>query len=150
MLYIEGKINWILKWGLSQLLLWFWVIKVLTSLCVANNYSIHLEIAPRQSHESEILLYFSLVYSGNVFSSGSSKTSSGLCHFRGVLKVDTLLSTVALKVFLGPIASASPGNWPGMLIPRPPLHPLSPHLWGWGPAHPPNDSAAHGSLRIVA
>lgn len=74
-----------------------------------------------------------------MFSSGPSETSSGLCHLGGVLKVDTLLSTV----FLRPIALASPGNWTGMLIPSPPLHPLSHHLWGWGPAHPPQDSAAH-------
>lgn len=30
---------------------------------MANNYTVHLEIAPEQSHESQILLYFSFVYS---------------------------------------------------------------------------------------
>lgn len=56
---------------------------------MSNNYSAHLEIAPEQSHDSQIFLCFSFVYSYNILSSGSPKTSSGLYSLRRFLKVDT-------------------------------------------------------------
>lgn len=53
------KVISILKlWGLSQSLSWFWVIELLTFLCIAIDDSIHLEMAPEQSHESQILFFF--------------------------------------------------------------------------------------------
>lgn len=73
-----------------------------------------------------------------------SETSCGFYNFRGVLKVDTCLSiVVALKVFLRPVASASPVNLLGMQILRPSLDPLNQSLWGWGLTNPPDDSAAN-------
>lgn len=54
---------------------------------MAHNYTIHLQITPKQSHESQILLYFSFVYSGNILLSRLPETSSGLYSLRGFLKV---------------------------------------------------------------
>lgn len=78
-----------------------------------------------------------------MLSSRSSKISSGLNSFRGVLKVDSHALAQLFSVFLLPVALASPENLLGMQIPRLSLDPLNQNLWGWGPANPPGGSAEH-------
>ena len=68
---------------------WFWVIKVLPSVFMTNNYSILLEIAPEQSSVQILLFFYWLfIHSGTILSCTSSKTSNVLYILRQFLKVD--------------------------------------------------------------
>lgn len=143
MFYIGKRAHWILKWDLFWFHCNFLSYQRFNFSLNGKELQYSFRSTPEQSHKSQILLYFSFVYSGSILLSRLHKTSSGFCSPRGFLNMGTH-ALVVLKVwFLRLVASASPGNMLGMQVPRPPLDLLNQKLWRWCLGSPPVDSDAH-------